>query len=106
MEVVGVELSHGDKFALLGNHVSSRCLVDILLLLLLLLLMCLISSHELNGGVPPKLPSWKEKDIVQGRIEWVHFRNALERTMLAIEDDVTSILRLISISRKDDGNLI
>src|SRR5258705_6657170 len=96
MEVVGVELSHRDKFALPGNHLSiiSRWVVDML------------DLPVLNGGVPPKLASWKEKDIMQGRIEWVHFRNALERTMLAIEDDVTSILRLISISRKDDSNLI
>src|SRR5882762_4504085 len=97
MEVVGVEFSHGDKFALPGNHMSiiSRCLVVDLLVL-----------PVLNGGVPPKLASWKEKDIMQCRIEWVHFRNVLERALLVIQDDVMCILRLVPISRQNDSNLI
>ena len=55
--------------------------------------------------MPTKLASGKEEDIAQGRIEGVNVRNAPQRTIIAIQDDVLRASDLIPITWQDDCNL-
>ena len=57
--------------------------------------------------MPSKLASWKEQDIMKGRIERMEFTNLLQTTATSIQDDVSSFLSvLITISRKNDCYLV
>lgn len=56
--------------------------------------------------MPTKLASGKEEDIVQGRIERVRVRDALQRrAMVVIQDNVLRAFDLIPITWQDDCNL-
>ena len=64
-------------------------------------------SCILNLRMPLKLSSRKQKDIVKGRIEWMHISDALKgRVMSAVENNVMCALWLITITWKNDSNLI
>jgi hypothetical protein len=57
--------------------------------------------------MPLKLASWKEKDIVKSTIEWMEISDVLKgRAIPAVENDVTCALWLITITWKNDGDLI
>ena len=56
--------------------------------------------------MPSKLASWKEKDVMKGRIERMQTADLFQITATSIQDDVSSRSRLITISRQNDGYLI
>jgi hypothetical protein len=57
--------------------------------------------------MPLKLSRRKQKDVVKGRIEWMYISDALKgSTMPAVENDVACALWLITITWKNDSNLI
>ena len=71
------------------------------------ILIVSIGGCILDVRIPLKLACGKQQDIVKSRIEWMHICDALEgRAMPAVENDVTCALWLITISWKNNGDLI
>jgi hypothetical protein len=61
----------------------------------------------LNLRMPLKLASGKQQNIVKSRIQWMQISDALKgRAVLVIKNDVTCIFWLITITWKNDSNLI
>src|SRR6202041_534853 len=66
-----------------------------------------IGSCILDQRMPLELASRKQQDIVKGRVKWMKIGDALKgRAMPAIENDVTYALWLITITWKNDSDLI
>ena len=81
-KVVVVKLSHGHISALL----ISWCIL-------------ILNIGIENLGMPTELASGEQKDIAQGRIEWVSVKDALKTLpMVAIQDDILRSSDLVTIT--------
>src|SRR5271168_3438754 len=56
--------------------------------------------------MPTELTGREEKDIMQRRIERMYIVYFTQTTTTSMEDNVSSLFRLIPISWKNDGNLV
>jgi hypothetical protein len=71
------------------------------------ILIVSIGDCILNVRIPLKLACGKQQDVVKGRIEWMDICDVLEgRAIPAVENDVTCALWLITISWKNDSDLV
>ena len=60
-----------------------------------------------NVGMPPKLASGKEEDILQGGVRRMTIRDVLKwRAMISIQDDILNTSGLITITWQDDCYLL
>jgi hypothetical protein len=87
-KVVAMEFSHGDMYVL----VAMWCTV--------------LNSLIEDVRVPSKLASGIKEDIMQGRVEGMDVRDALQwRAMEAVQDDVLRPPDLVPITWENDSNL-
>src|ERR1700678_3686543 len=73
---------------------------------ILLSKLCLLLFNVRDGGMPTELTGREEKDIMKGRIERMQVVYFTQTTTTPTKDNVSSLFRLITISRKNDSNLV
>jgi hypothetical protein len=97
MEAIAIELGFRDALA------PSSTIGTIFLILSIVVCSCCV----LNPRKPLKLASWKEQDIVKSRIKGMQIGDTLKsRAISAVENDVADPLWLVTITGKDDSDLI
>jgi hypothetical protein len=97
MEAIVIELGFRDALA------PSSTIGTIFLILSIVVCSCCV----LDLRKPLKLASWKEQDIVKSRIKGMQIGDMLKsRAISAVENDVMDPLWLVTITGKDDSDLI